>query len=141
VLAWSGADGAARPTHRVLTGAEIRELAARPGHSIGAHTAHHLALSAHPLERKQQDVVEHKIALERLLQRPVHLFSYPYGDFDAQTLAVVGAAGFRGAVTVEPGLVSAGTNRLLLPRYEIGPHRVDLQSYLSEVVGGCLVSR
>jgi peptidoglycan/xylan/chitin deacetylase (PgdA/CDA1 family) len=40
-------------------------------------------------------VFENKAALERLLQRPVHLFSYPYGELDADTLTVVKDAGFR----------------------------------------------
>ena len=41
------------------------------------------------------------------------------GDFDAETVALVGEAGYRAAMTVETGLVAAGCNRLLLPRYEI----------------------
>jgi len=44
-----------------------------------------------------------------------------YGDFDADMLAIVSEAGFRAAVTVQAGLVSAGTNRLLFPRYEVTP--------------------
>lgn len=121
VLAWSGAHGSARPTHRVLTGDEIRALASRPGHSVGAHTVYHLALTTQPVETKRNEIVENKAALEHLLQQPVPLFSYPYGDFDADMLAIVSEAGFRAAVTVQAGLVSAGTNRMLFPRYEVMP--------------------
>jgi len=106
-----------------LTGDEIRTLASRPGHAIGAHTVHHLALTTQPLEAKRREIVENKITLERLLQRPVDLFSYPYGDCDADMRTIVAEAGFRAAVTVEAGMVSGGTNRLLLPRYEITPAR------------------
>ena len=119
VLAWSRADRSPRMTHRVLTGDEIRALADRPGHTIGAHTTHHLALTTHPVATRQREVFDSKGALERLLQRPVHLFAYPYGEADAETLTVVNGAGFRAAVTVQAGLVSAGANRLLLPRNEI----------------------
>src|SRR5262249_47998411 len=45
VIAWSGADICARASHRVLTRDELRVLATKPGHSIGAHTVHHLALT------------------------------------------------------------------------------------------------
>ena len=48
----------------------------------------------------------------------MHLFSYPYGEHDADTRAIV-AGSFWAAVTVQEGLVAAGANRLLLPRYEI----------------------
>jgi len=119
VLAWSGAKPCARTTHRVLTGDEIRALAARPGHAVGAHTTNHLALPMHAAETKRREIVDDKAALERLLGRPVHLFAYPYGELDAETVAAVRDAGFRAAVTVNAGLVSAGGNRLLLPRVEI----------------------
>jgi peptidoglycan/xylan/chitin deacetylase (PgdA/CDA1 family) len=119
VLVWSGADRSPRATHRVLTGEEVRVLAGRPGHSIGAHTVHHLALTTQPTDTKRREVIENKVTLERLLQRPVHLFASPYGECDAATLTIVREAGFRAAVTVQAGLVSAGANRLLLPRHEI----------------------
>jgi peptidoglycan/xylan/chitin deacetylase (PgdA/CDA1 family)/glycosyltransferase involved in cell wall biosynthesis/SAM-dependent methyltransferase len=121
VIEWSGITCPARSTHRVMTGDEIQLLANRPGHVIGAHTTHHLALTAHPSAMKQREVLENKETLERLLRRRVDLFAYPYGELDADTLAVVRDAGFRGAVTVQPGMVVAGTNRLLLPRHEINP--------------------
>lgn len=142
VQAWSGTDGRARTTHRVMTGNEIRTLAARPGHAIGAHTTHHLALTTQSAETKRREVAENKAVLERLLQRPVRLFSYPYGEFDADLLTIVSTAGFRAAVTVEPGVVSTGANRLLLPRCEIAMrHRRDFPLHMLEVFDGCLLSR
>jgi peptidoglycan/xylan/chitin deacetylase (PgdA/CDA1 family) len=105
-----------------LTGEEVRVLAERPGHSIGAHTVHHLALTTQPTDTKRREVLENKLTLERVLKQSVHLFAYPYGEFDAETLTIVREAGFRAAVTVQSGLVSAGANRLLLPRHEITAH-------------------
>ena len=119
VLAWSTMNGGARPSHRVLTGEELRTLASRPGHTVGAHTVHHLALTTQALETKREEILEDKRTLERELKRPVDLFSYPYGDFDAETRVVVAEAQFKAAVTVEPGAVTAGSNRLLLPRFEV----------------------
>jgi peptidoglycan/xylan/chitin deacetylase (PgdA/CDA1 family) len=119
VLRWCGGTDRTRSSHRVLTASELRTLAERPGHAIGAHTVNHLALTRHSIDTKRREIVSDKLTLERLLRRPVHLFSYPYGDFDPETLAVVRDAGFRAAVTVEPRLMSAGANRLLLPRYEV----------------------
>jgi peptidoglycan/xylan/chitin deacetylase (PgdA/CDA1 family)/SAM-dependent methyltransferase len=119
VAAWSGASIVPRSSHRVLTGEEIRTLACRPNHTIGAHTTHHLALTTQSADTKRREVLENKEALESLLQRPIRLFAYPYGEFDAELAAAVNSAGFRAAVTVEAGLVTAGINRLLLPRHEI----------------------
>jgi peptidoglycan/xylan/chitin deacetylase (PgdA/CDA1 family)/glycosyltransferase involved in cell wall biosynthesis len=136
VLAWSGRPAAPRTTHRVLTADETRKLASRPGHTIGAHTVHHLALTTHTLETRRREVIENKDALERALQHPVTLFSYPYGDVDGELVRMVGEAGFHAAVTVEAGRVSAGANRLLLPRCEITPrHHKDFATHLQQIFG------
>ena len=135
VLTWSGVDRASRATHRVLTGDEIRTLAARPGHTIGAHSVHHLALTTQPSGIKRREVVENKMALEGLIGRPIHLFAYPYSEFDAETLAVVREAGFRAALTVEAGLVTAGANRFLLPRFEVTPrHHGAFREFMHAIV-------
>jgi peptidoglycan/xylan/chitin deacetylase (PgdA/CDA1 family)/glycosyltransferase involved in cell wall biosynthesis len=134
VLAWSGAPDSPRATHRVLTTDEVRMLASRPGHTIGAHTVHHLALTTQPPETRRREVFENKETLERALHRPVTLFAYPYGDFDGELVRTVGEAGFHAAVTVEAGLVSAGANRLVLPRCEVTPrHTDDFANHLREV--------
>jgi peptidoglycan/xylan/chitin deacetylase (PgdA/CDA1 family) len=119
VLARTGSNQCPRATHRVMNAEEIRRLAARPGHSIGAHSVHHLALTTQQFETKRCEVLGDKAVLEQTIGAPVPLFSYPYGDYDADVVAVVREAGFLGAFTVETGVVSAGANRLLLPRYEI----------------------
>ena len=137
VAAWSGVDVSPRSTHRVLTDDEIRALATRPGHSIGAHTVHHLALTTQPADTKRKEIVENKVALERVLQQPVRLFSYPYGEFDADLVRIAGEAGFLAAVTVQAGLVSAGMNRLLLPRFEITPrHHGVFAAHMREIFEG-----
>ena len=93
VLARTGADTRARASHRVMTGDEVCELAHRPGHSIGAHTVHHLALTTQPLETKRCEVITDKAALEQTIGAPVPLFSYPYGDYD------VNLSGQRGGIS------------------------------------------
>jgi peptidoglycan/xylan/chitin deacetylase (PgdA/CDA1 family)/glycosyltransferase involved in cell wall biosynthesis len=125
VIAWSGVDIRARESHRVLTRDELQMLASRPGHAIGAHTVHHLALTTQPHATKRAEVFSDKAALEGLLGCPISFFSYPYGDFDAELVTIVRDAGFRAAVTVDAGHVSAMTNRLLLPRHEVTVHMHD----------------
>jgi peptidoglycan/xylan/chitin deacetylase (PgdA/CDA1 family) len=119
VVAWSGLCLEARESHRVLTADELRRLASLPGHNIGAHSVHHLALTTQSRDTQQAEVAADKTSLESVLGRPVRHFSYPYGDFDAGLVAVVRDAGFRAALTVEAGRVTSTTNRLLLPRVEV----------------------
>jgi peptidoglycan/xylan/chitin deacetylase (PgdA/CDA1 family) len=124
-----------RDSHRVMTAGELRILAARPGHTIGGHTTNHLALTRHGRNVKRREIVDDKAALERALGQRVALFSYPYGDVDAETVDVVREAGYRAAVTVEAGVVAAGCDRLLLPRFEVPTRQsVDLASRLREML-------
>jgi peptidoglycan/xylan/chitin deacetylase (PgdA/CDA1 family) len=142
VTAWSGVDAAPRSTHRVLTDTEIRTLAGRPGHSIAAHTVHHLALTTQPADTKRTEIFENKAALEHLLQQPVRLFSYPYGELDASLVKIAREAGFLAAVTIETGFLSAGMNRLLLPRVEITPrHHAAFALRLHEMFEACPAGR
>jgi peptidoglycan/xylan/chitin deacetylase (PgdA/CDA1 family) len=125
LAAWSGHDPPARPSHRRLGAEEVRRLAARAGHAIGAHGLHHLALSRQPLEARRREVGESKRRLEAVLGRPVDAFAYPYGDLTDEAVAVVGEASFTIAVTCEAAAVRNGADLLRLPRFEPGAWDVE----------------
>jgi peptidoglycan/xylan/chitin deacetylase (PgdA/CDA1 family) len=134
LAAWSGLDLAPRPSHRTMTSDELRELASRPGHSIGGHTTNHLALDLQPVAVQSREIAEDREALERLLGRPVTSFAYPYGAHSRDTIRLAGEAGYRVAVTVEPRVVRAGLRPLQVPRLEVrrGP-LVRFESLLESV--------
>src|SRR5262249_62048782 len=99
VVAWRGGRGGARASHRALTSRELRLLAQRPGHALGAHSVHHLALPLQPAAVREHEIHACREQLGELLHREVSAFAYPYGAYDAATAAAVRAAGFRLAVT------------------------------------------
>jgi len=120
VCRWSGLEFHARKTHRLMTADEIRRLSGKPGLSIGCHGIHHLCLPTQPLPIQQREVAESKYVLESLLKKPVSVFSYPYGESDYQTEAVVHSAGFDSAFTTREGMIYPGDNLWRLARNEIG---------------------
>jgi peptidoglycan/xylan/chitin deacetylase (PgdA/CDA1 family) len=136
VVKWSGVSRPPRATHRVMTVDDIRDFASRPGLSIGAHSVHHLALSTQSAETKRQELLDDKRTLEGVLNRAVNLFAYPYGDYDAETIGVVRDCGFHAAFTVDSGRFSAGTNRFLIPRFEVPTNgaRDTFATFIREVV-------
>lgn len=115
---WSGVDLAASGDSRPLTRSEARELASRPGHAIGAHGVHHLALSSQPYETQQREIMESKAALERILGDDVRAFAYPYGDVCDTAASLAAAAGFRVAVTCEERGVGARVHAMRVPRVD-----------------------
>jgi peptidoglycan/xylan/chitin deacetylase (PgdA/CDA1 family) len=117
VIHWAGTAALVRPTHRVLSCGEAVELMASPLASIGAHTKHHLRLSACSAEVQRSEIVGSKRRLEEMGARVEHL-AYPYGgpsDFTAETVSLVRSAGFVAACTSSAGLLCR-SDPLQLPR-------------------------
>jgi peptidoglycan/xylan/chitin deacetylase (PgdA/CDA1 family) len=109
------------PLDRPMTTDELRQLASRPGHDVGAHTTHHLDLPFQPVETQRREISESKARLELALGRPVTAFAYPFGHATPATAALVDEARYRVAVVVESAPVMPGLNSMRLPRAEILP--------------------
>jgi peptidoglycan/xylan/chitin deacetylase (PgdA/CDA1 family) len=106
-------------TDRPMRFGELRELAARPGHALGAHSVHHVWLPAQSPDARRREIEDCKATLQSALHRSIDLFAYPFGARDGATVAEVARAGFAAAVTVEARLVRDGEAPLELPRVAI----------------------
>jgi peptidoglycan/xylan/chitin deacetylase (PgdA/CDA1 family) len=109
-------------THRLLEEKECIELARSQMIEIGAHTIHHPSLAALPCEAQKNEISGSKRELERLINRPVPSFSYPFGkrqDYSPDTVALVQASGFSAACINESGVVNSRTDIFQLPRFYI----------------------
>jgi peptidoglycan/xylan/chitin deacetylase (PgdA/CDA1 family) len=78
-------------------------------------------LPEHPLELQREEIERSRSALATLTQQPIRAFAYPNGAFSDRTIDAVRIAGCAVAVTTGEGIVSAETNRLLLPRLWVKP--------------------
>jgi len=111
-----------------MSWAELREVAGR-GHVIGCHTATHSDLarpyqfedSARYAQRLQREIAGARAVLEEHLGVPVEHFCYPYGYYNTNVIALVRAAGYRTAMTVNPSANEAGTPLLQLGRIVVAP--------------------
>ena len=119
IAAWSQFDLTPRPTHRLLTTPEVEKLSTRAGHSIGAHTANHLLLSAQPAAVQEEEIATSKLVLEGIIGKPVSSFAYPYGVVTPVAVEACRRLGFHSAVTVVPGRLRPGNDSLLVPRIEV----------------------
>jgi peptidoglycan/xylan/chitin deacetylase (PgdA/CDA1 family) len=73
------------------------------GIEIGSHTMHHGFLPDISDEAMRSEIFESKAALESRLQRPITLFSYPGGGFNAKARQLVIDAGYEGSAATHPG--------------------------------------
>ncbi len=84
------------PWARIINSRELRSLAAA-GIEIGGHSSHHEDLSQLEYIDAARDMRACRETLEDMLDRPVELFAYPFGEATRETMAACQAAGFRAA--------------------------------------------
>jgi peptidoglycan/xylan/chitin deacetylase (PgdA/CDA1 family) len=82
---------------RMMTAAQIREMAADPLVTWGAHGVTHRPLTDLPPEEARREILESRARLVELTGSPVTLFAYPDGKFGDSHRRVIEEAGFVGA--------------------------------------------
>ena len=109
------------PQHgrHAVTVEELRIMARIPGVTIGSHTVTHSKLPWCDEQKLNQELGESKRTLESWLQRPVSVFSYPNGDFDARSAEYLAGHGYRIAVTTESAFVDRTTDFYQVPRFSV----------------------
>jgi peptidoglycan/xylan/chitin deacetylase (PgdA/CDA1 family) len=115
----TGADTTRIGLRRSLSEEELTLLARDSLITIGAHTITHPLLSMLSVEEQRVEIKSSKAFLEGLLGRKVTGFSYPYGGYNQDTLALVREAGFTYACTVKPEIVRKDASPLELPRMTV----------------------
>ena len=109
------------PVSQCLQPAGWQMIAAATGQGvdIGVHSATHRRLPRLTDAELQREVIMSRRVIERETGVRPDFFAYPYGMWDERVKATVRAAGYRGAVTVEPGLNRAGADPWALRRVTI----------------------
>ena len=124
VMAWADIDLSPRDTHRPMVADELLTLSQSPGHTLGAHSVHHLSLPTLEGAAQRSEILDSKAMLESLVGVEVTAFAYPYGHYDAASAEITGTA-FKLAVTAMPGTITRGANRTALPRIDASRLTID----------------
>ncbi len=102
----SGIDPLAGTRQLAMTWAEVRELAAEPLATIGAHTACHHCLNRLSAGEIMAEVLTAKQDLEAQIGREVRHLAYPFGGanaVDEREFEITRGAGFATMLTTRPG--------------------------------------
>ncbi|MFM5752778.1 polysaccharide deacetylase family protein [Aeromonas veronii] len=87
----------------LMSGEQVKALAASGHVEIGGHTLTHPRLSKLTPEQQAHEIQENKRQLEALLGHPLLSFAYPYGDMNESTKEQAITAGYRFAVATNSG--------------------------------------
>lgn len=110
-------------SRRILRLDELKKLAESPFISIGCHTKSHISIGKQEECEILDEIVTSKEILENIVDKPIEVFSYPYGgyeDFSACSKACLEKAGIKRAFTTLSGLVEEETDCLEMPRNFVG---------------------
>lgn len=119
----------------LLTWDEIGELDRIETLRFEAHSVTHPNLLTLDDEAAREEIAGSKLALEARLGRAVDAFCYPAGLFGERERLFVAEAGFRVAVSCEPGVNVPGIDLLALRRRQIDA-RDGLVDFRAKVGGG-----
>lgn len=115
---------------QIMTADEVAEVA-RSGVDVQLHTHRHRT----PEDRGLfvREIVDNSRSIAEITGRKPTHFCYPSGVTSPAFLPWLGECGIKSATTCLPGLATAATNPLLLPRYldGCGVERLDFESWLS----------
>lgn len=118
----------ANPEGRTMTEQEIVELSKSKYITIGAHTVSHASLPFLNKEEQRREILKAKERLEELIDKPVTVFSYPFGNYDDTSVQIARELFYR-TRTIVPGMKIE--DPALIPGNDIGSlSGKELSSYL-----------
>ena len=107
---------------RVLDEAELSTLAADGMIEVGSHSLDHAMLSRLSPDEQRVEIEGSRAALEKMIDRPVKAFAYPFGaadHFNETSVSLVREAGYMLAVTLGRGAVGRRSDPFRLPRFPV----------------------
>lgn len=111
---WIGTDG-------FMDKSQLIELADN-NIEIGSHSISHQSMARASTDVARDEIHRSRQVLEDLIKRPVTAFAYPYGtlnDFNTDTRALAGEAGYDLVFTSQHGPAIATTDALEIPRIKV----------------------
>lgn len=122
------------PASHRPAGWETIAAAAGEGFAIGVHSATHRTLTRLDDAELEREIVASRQIIAAELGAEPHCFAYPYGLWDARVRDAVRAAGYRGAVTLDYGLVKRNADPWALARINI-PSGIGLDAFEAWAAG------
>jgi peptidoglycan/xylan/chitin deacetylase (PgdA/CDA1 family) len=123
-----------------MTWDEIRELAADPLVTMGAHTVNHLMLGKANEATARAELATSREVIAAALGKPVDHFAYPYGGPDLvgrREFRIAADLGYKTAVTTRPGVLfpEHAAHLTALPRLSLNGEYQDAR-YVKVLMSG-----
>jgi len=104
------------------------------GLTLGVHSATHRTLTELDDAELEREIFTSWETIRQRVGVRAECFAYPYGRWDARVRDVVRAAGYRGAVTLDYGLVRVAADPWALPRVHV-PASISSRAFVAWAAG------
>lgn len=119
VPAWANYTPGLMPTEMMLSVEELRQL---PDTAlIGSHSLTHQMLTDVSGSEAQREIWDSRCRLESLLERPISLFSFPYGECSEDLIEQCRSAGYERVFTNLPVLAFSQASEFVTGRVDVQP--------------------
>ncbi|MFD3000908.1 polysaccharide deacetylase family protein [Pontibacter toksunensis] len=116
---WSGVAVAARADCRSMSRDQLQDLGRSELFDLGVHTVSHAALAFHPPLVQEKEILENKNFLQEIARNHVDLLTYPYGNYNHESMAVAGKAALKAAFTTEEKVIARSAHPYRLGRFQV----------------------
>jgi hypothetical protein len=86
---------------------------------MGVHTETHPSLPLYNFTTQYEEIGACKQSLEKRYNKSLQTISYPYGDYNDDTLEIVRQKSLKGAFTTQARIVTQKTNPVTIGRFQV----------------------
>ena len=114
----AGKSNSSAAIDKTMSWDEILQLHAS-GVVFGSHTSTHEILTVIPIAQAEEEISSSRVQIEKKLDAPCKLFSYPNGNCSDSVRALVARAGYTLAFLNQPGVWTSDCDPYLIPRINV----------------------
>lgn len=111
----------------------------KAGHHIGSHGMSHEILTKTPKQQLEFEFKNSKQLLEQMIEKPVHSFAFPYGQYNSNLLAEAQKAGYNRLYTTGLKFNQVNTDTKLFFRWNMN-QKTSIEQFLSVVTSKGAIS-
>jgi len=105
-----------------MTPEQIKEMAASPLVTIGAHGYYHNDLAQIAVKDASEEMQRSKHYLENIIQKPVNSIAFPYGSYTPQVVEAAKAAGYKQLLAVDFHYPENSADPTMKERFTVNPY-------------------
>jgi peptidoglycan/xylan/chitin deacetylase (PgdA/CDA1 family) len=103
--------------NRPMTSSELLQIAQHPLITIGGHTLSHPHVPTLTTEQKRNEIIKDRATLQQMCSKPILTFSFPFGEYDEEAIAITQQAGFIGTCLLDERRITNNTAVHRLTRF------------------------